>query len=61
VSPSDTFVPQETTAGCKHDLSNNFDRSICARDGWMHTFCDDCGQPLDGDCGNAALLSEPET
>lgn len=46
---------QEAPKPCKHDRSSHFDRSICARDGWMHTFCDDCGQPLDGECGDSFL------
>jgi hypothetical protein len=40
-------------APCKHERTT-FDRSICARDGWMHTYCDDCHQPLDGECGRVA-------
>lgn len=35
---------------CKHDWAS-FDRSICPVDGWMHTYCNDCGRPLDGACG----------
>jgi hypothetical protein len=54
VDASLALLDSHPSKECKHDRSSNFDRSICARDGWMHTFCDDCGQPLDGECGKEA-------
>lgn len=41
-------------ATCQHPDSW-FDRSICAADDWMHTYCSVCGSPLDGECGDREL------
>ena len=39
---------------CAHQRDSWFDRTLCSRDGWMHTYCADCGVPLDGLCGQEA-------
>lgn len=43
-----------------HHPDSYFDRSLCATDDWMHNRCSECGMPLDGECGHAALAAPKE-